>query len=206
MEEVGLANVANRFNRGIGAGKSSAGSLLARLGAIHISADQLAREVLERGEEGFNQVVAEFGDEILTNGAIDRGKLAEIIFNDSSKRDLLEEITHPLIAKRFLRIKNSLPENAVVVYEIPLLAEKPERARDFDFIVTIETSQELRLERLQGRGLTRDQAIGRMAHQTSDKNLREISHHVIENNGDIEALLTALEEWWDDFIAPRIVD
>lgn len=191
---------------GIGAGKSSAGSLLARLGAIHISADQLAREVLERGEEGFNQVVAEFGDEILTNGAIDRGKLAEIIFNDSSKRDLLEEITHPLIAQRFLRIKKSLPENAVVVYEIPLLAENPERARDFDFIVTIETSQELRLERLQGRGLTRDQAIGRMAHQTSDKNRREISHHVIENNGDMEALLTALEEWWDDFIAPRIVD
>lgn len=191
---------------GIGAGKSSAGSLLARLGAIHISADQLAREVLERGEEGFNQVVAEFGDEILTNGAIDRGKLAEIIFNDSSKRDLLEEITHPLIAQRFLRIKNSLPENAVVVYEIPLLAEKPERVRDFDFIVTIETSQELRLERLQERGLTRDQAIGRMAHQTSDKNRREISHHVIENNGDMEALLTALEEWWDDFIAPRIVD
>jgi len=191
---------------GIGAGKSSAGSLLARLGAIHISADQLAREVLERGEEGFNQVVAEFGDEILTNGAIDRGKLAEIIFNDSSKRDLLEEITHPLIAQRFLRIKNSLPENAVVVYEIPLLAEKPERVRDFDFIVTIETSQELRLERLQGRGLTRDQAIGRMAHQTSDRNRREISHHVIENNGDMEALLTALEEWWDDFIAPRIVD
>lgn len=191
---------------GIGAGKSSAGSLLARLGAIHISADQLAREVLERGEEGFNQVVAEFGDEILTNGAIDRGKLAEIIFNDSSKRDLLEEITHPLIAQRFLRIKNSLPENAVVVYEIPLLAEKPERVRDFDFIVTIETSQELRLERLQRRGLTRDQALGRMAHQTSDKNRREISHHVIENNGDMEALLTALEEWWDDFIAPRIVD
>lgn len=191
---------------GIGAGKSSAGSLLARLGATHISADQLAREVLERGEEGFNQVVAEFGDEILTNGAIDRGKLAEIIFNDSSKRDLLEEITHPLIAQRFLRIKKSLPENAVVVYEIPLLAEKPERVRDFDFIVTIETSQELRLERLQERGLTRDQAIGRMAHQTSDKNRREISHHVIENNGDMEALLTALEEWWDDFIAPRIVD
>ena len=191
---------------GIGAGKSSAGSLLARLGALHISADQLAREVLERGEEGFNQVVAEFGDEILTNGAIDRGKLAEIIFNDSSKRDLLEEITHPLIAQRFLRIKNSLPENAVVVYEIPLLAERPERVPDFDFIVTIETSQELRLERLQGRGLTRDQAIGRMAHQTSDKNRREISHHVIENNGDMEALLTALEEWWDDFIAPRIVD
>ncbi|MEY3331456.1 MAG: hypothetical protein RL202_722, partial [Actinomycetota bacterium] len=54
---------------GIGAGKSSAGSLLARLGAIHISADQLAREVLERGEEGYNQVLAHFGDQILVNGA-----------------------------------------------------------------------------------------------------------------------------------------
>ena len=191
---------------GIGAGKTSAGSLLARLGAVHISADQLAREILERGEAGFNQVVAEFGDEILTNGAIDRAKLAEIVFKDSSKKKLLEEITHPLIAKRFLKIKKLLPENAVVVYEIPLLAEKSERAQEFDFILTIETNREIRLERLEGRGLTREQAIDRMAHQSSDQNRREIAHHVIENNGDMESLLSELEKWWDDFIAPKIID
>ena len=191
---------------GIGAGKSSAGSLLARLGAIHISADQLAREILERGEEGFNQVVAEFGDEILVNGSIDRSKLAELIFRDPKKKMVLEEITHPLIAQRFASIRQSLPENAVVVYEIPLLAEKPERANEFDFVLAVETSAEIRLERLQGRGLTREQALGRIAVQATDEGRRAIAHHVIENNGDMEALLSALEQWWDDFIAPRIVD
>ena len=191
---------------GIGAGKSSAGSLLARLGAVHISADQLAREVLERGEVGFDQVVAEFGDEILSNGLIDRAKLAEIVFSDTNKKKILEEITHPLIAKRFKEIRQSLPDNSVLVYEIPLLAENAERASEFDLVLSIETSEEVRIERLQKRGLSQLQAQERMAHQASDENRRAIAHHVIENNGDMQELLSSLEEWWDDFIAPRITD
>ena len=191
---------------GIGAGKSSAGSLLARLGAVHISADQLAREVLERGEAGFNQVVAEFGDEILSNGLIDRAKLAEIVFSDTNKKKILEEITHPLIAKRFKEIRQSLPDNSVLVYEIPLLAENAERASEFDLVLSIETSEEVRIERLQKRGLSMLHARERMAHQASDESRRAIAHHVIENNGDMQELLSSLEEWWDDFIAPRITD
>ena len=191
---------------GIGAGKSSAGSLLARLGAVHISADQLAREVLERGEVGFDQVVAEFGDEILSNGLIDRAKLAEIVFSDTNKKKILEEITHPLIAKRFKEIRQSLPDNSVLVYEIPLLAENAERASEFDLVLSIETSEEVRIERLQKRGLSLLHARERMAHQASDESRRAIAHHVIENNGDMQELLSSLEEWWDDFIAPRITD
>lgn len=191
---------------GIGAGKSSAGSLLARLGAVHISADQLAREVLERGEAGFDQVVAEFGDEILSNGLIDRAKLAEIVFSDTNKKKILEGITHPLIAKRFKEIRQSLPDNSVLVYEIPLLAENAERASEFDLVLAIETSEEIRIERLQNRGLSHLQARERMAHQASDESRRAIARHVIENNGDMQELLSSLEEWWDDFIAPRITD
>ena len=81
---------------GIGAGKSSAGSLLARLGAVHISADQLAREILERGEVGFDEVVAHFGDQILTAGAIDRNKLASLVFQDPKKR------SSPLFGQKFV--------------------------------------------------------------------------------------------------------
>lgn len=197
---------------GIGSGKSSAGSLLARLGAIHISADQLAREVLERGEEGYNQVVAQFGDEILTNGAINRNILAEIVFKDSNKRSLIEKITHPLIQKRFTEICKSLPDSSVVVYEIPLLAESTEktenadRISEFDVILLIESEREIRINRLAERGLNRDQVEGRMAAQSSDDARRTIAHHVIENNGDKEALLRALEQWWAEFIAPRISD
>ena len=156
---------------GIGSGKSSAGSLLARLGAIYISADQLARDVLERGEEGYNQVVAQFGDEILTNGAINRNILAEIVFKDSNKRSLIEKITHPLIQKRFTEICKSLPDSSVVVYEIPLLAENTENAdriSEFDAILLIESEREIRINRLAERGLNRDQVEGRMAAQSSD--------------------------------------
>ena len=188
---------------GIGAGKSSAGSLLARLGAVYVSADHIAREVLERGEVGYDRVLAHFGDQILTNGEIDRKKLAEIIFSDPAERMALEQITHPLIQKRFLAIQNSLPPDSVLVYEIPLLAENPERISDFDIVLTIETSEELRRERLIHRGLDERQAVARIASQTSDANRREIAQHVIENNGDQDALLRALEEWWTRFIAPN---
>ena len=191
---------------GIGAGKSSAGSLLARLGAIHLSADQLAREVLERGEEGYNQVLAHFGDQILVNGAIDRKLLAEIVFRDSDKRSELEKITHPLIQQRFKQIRNSLPPDSVVVYEIPLLAESADRISDFDLILTIETEAEVRISRMAERGFDRQQVQDRMASQTSDANRRAIAHHVIENNGDRDALLRSLEQWWVNFITPRITD
>ena len=191
---------------GIGAGKSSAGSLLARLGAIHISADQLAREILERGEEGYNQVLAHFGDLILVNGAIDRKLLAEIVFRDPEKRNQLEKITHPLIQERFKEIRSSLPPSSVIVYEIPLLVENSARISDFDVILAIETEAEIRIARLAERGFTRQQVQGRMASQSTDVERRAIAHHVIENNGDKEELLRSLEQWWAGFVTPRISD
>lgn len=191
---------------GIGAGKSSAGSLLARLGAVHVSADQIARDILERGEEGYNRVLAHFGDQILLNGEIDRKKLAEIIFQDSTERVALEEIMHPLIQKRFREIQSELPIESVLVYEIPLLAENPTRISEFDLVLTIETSDDLRRQRLLDRGMSEDQATARISSQASDEARRKIAHYVIENNGNKEALLRALEEWWVTFVAPKISD
>lgn len=191
---------------GIGAGKSSAGSLLARLGAVHVSADQIARDILERGEEGYNRVLAHFGDRILLNGEIDRKKLAEIIFQDSTERIALEEIMHPLIQKRFREIQSELPIESVLVYEIPLLAENPTRISEFDLVLTIETSDDLRRQRLLDRGMSEDQATARISSQASDEARRKIAHYVIENNGNKEALLRALEEWWVTFVAPKISD
>ena len=191
---------------GIGAGKSSAGSLLARLGAVHVSADQLAREILERGEVGFDEVVAHFGDQILTAGAIDRNKLASLVFQDPKKREDLEEITHPLIHARFTEMLRRLPEQSVVVYEIPLLAENIERVDAFDVVLTIESTEEIRMERLQQRGYSREHAQMRMGAQVSDAQRREIAHQVIENNGDKDSLLRALEHWWATFVLPKLAN
>ena len=67
---------------GIGSGKSAAGDFFEDLGAVVVDADQLAREVIERGTDGFDDLVATFGDEVLTNGILDRRKLVDIVFAD----------------------------------------------------------------------------------------------------------------------------
>ena len=82
---------------GIGSGKSVAGKFFADLGALVVDSDELSREVIDRGTKGFDEVVTTFGDEILSAGAIDRKKLAQIVFSDDAKRRKLENIIHPRV-------------------------------------------------------------------------------------------------------------
>ena len=191
---------------GIGSGKSRAAAILEEFGAHSISADSLAREVLERGEDGYNEVVAYFGDEILNEGQIDRKKLAEIVFNDSKQLEVLESITHPLIRAKFVSETRDLPENSVVVYEIPLLAESISRQKqlDFDHVIVLESETETRVARLIERGLSAKEAQLRIANQYSDAQRKEIATHLIKNEGSLEELINALSQWWSKFISPEI--
>ena len=191
---------------GIGSGKSRAAAILEELGAHSISADTLAREVLERGEDGYNEVVAYFGDEILNEGQIDRKKLAEIVFNDSNQLEVLESITHPLIRAKFVSETRGLPENSVVVYEIPLLAESISRQKqlDFDHVIVLESETETRVARLIERGLSAKEAQLRIANQYSDAQRKEIATYLIKNEGSLEELINALSQWWSKFISPEI--
>ena len=191
---------------GIGSGKSRAAAILEEFGAHSISADTLAREVLERGEDGYNEVVAYFGDEILNEGQIDRKKLAEIVFNESKQLEVLESITHPLIRAKFVSQTRGLPENSVVVYEIPLLAESISRQKqlDFDHVIVLESETETRVARLIERGLSAKEAQLRIAKQYSDAQRKEIATHLIYNEGSLEELINALSQWWSKFISPEI--
>ena len=191
---------------GIGSGKSRAAAILEEFGAHSINADTLAREVLERGEDGYNEVVAYFGDEILNEGQIDRKKLAEIVFNDSKQLEVLESITHPLIRAKFVSETRGLPENSVVVYEIPLLAESISRQKqlDFDHVIVLESETETRVARLIERGLSAREAQLRIANQYSDARRKEIATHLIKNEGSLEELISELSQWWSKFISPEI--
>jgi len=121
---------------GIGSGKSLAGEFFQELGAVVIDSDQLAREVIERGTEGFDEVLSRFGDEILNGGEIDRSKLAEIVFKDESARRDLEEIIHPKVREAALKIAARVPSDGVVINQIPLLFETKGAGR-FDFVITV---------------------------------------------------------------------
>jgi len=187
---------------GIGSGKSLAGEYFDELGAIVVDSDQLARDVIERGTPGFDEVIAEFGDEILSQGVIDRKKLGEIVFSDEVKRKKLESILHPLIRSALDDVAQSAPAGSVVINQIPLLAETGGKDR-FDLVITVSTDLKVRRERLLARGLAGYEIDKRLAAQVSDAEREAIADYVLTNHGDKDALLRQVESLWTDVLLPK---
>jgi dephospho-CoA kinase len=185
---------------GIGAGKSTVAQFFSELGASVVDADHLARVAIERGSEGFDEIVARFGEKILANGDINRKALAEIVFSDPvAKRDL-EAIIHPRVQKLFTQAVLDNEPAAYLIYEIPLLVET-DAASKFDFIVTVEADEELRIERLLTRGMFITDIKARLASQAPSQARIDIADAVIVNDGDEDHLLRQVENLWEGQIA-----
>jgi len=181
---------------GIGSGKSTVGQMFAQLGAVVIDSDQLARDVLERGSIGFDEVVAKFGDEILKNGEIDRQLLASIVFKDPKKRSELEQVTHPLIRKAFAEVVARSESNSIVINQIPLLVESNHDYK-FDHVITVSASEVIRTQRLLKRGLKVDQIKQRIQAQATDQMRESIADSVIVNESDEQNLSDQVEIIWE---------
>ncbi|MGN6723604.1 MAG: dephospho-CoA kinase [Marmoricola sp.] len=194
MVRVGLTG-------GIAMGKSTVSEFLRSHGAVVIDADAIAREVVEPGTPGFAQVVEEFGEEILNqDGAIDRPKLASIVFSDEAARKRLEGIVHPLVFLRIVELEEQAPKDAVVVHDLPLLAEGG-RTDGFDAVVVVDAPVEEQIERMvRDRGWTEDEARARIAAQASREARRAIATHLIENTGTREDLAARVGEVFDDLV------
>ena len=188
---------------GIGSGKSLAGEYFAQLGAIVVDSDLLSREVIDRGTDGFDEVIARFGDEILTNGDIDRRKLADIVFSDKSARTDLENIIHPRIREVWESLVESSKASDILINQIPLLVET-NGAERFDRVISVIAAPEIRSARLKSRGLYITEIERRMAAQASDEERIEISDYIIENNGSADELLREVEALFDQLKAENI--
>jgi dephospho-CoA kinase len=188
---------------GIGSGKSTVGQIFAQLGATVIDSDQLARDVIERGSIGFNEIVAKFGDEILKNGEIDRQILASLIFKDPAKRSELEQITHPLIRKAFAKVVSNASPDSIVINQIPLLVESNHDYK-FDHIITVSASESIRSERLIKRGLTNDQIKQRMGAQATDQMREDIADSVIVNEKNEQELTDQVEKIWEQLLSKNV--
>ena len=188
---------------GIGSGKSTVGQIFAQLGAIVIDSDQLARDVIERGSIGFNEVVAKFGDGVLKNGEIDRQILASLIFKDPAKRSELEQITHPLIRRAFAKMVSSASSDSIVINQIPLLVESNHDYK-FDHIITVSASESIRSERLIKRGLTNDQIKQRLGAQATDQMRENIADSVIINEKNEQELTDQVEKIWEQLLSKNV--
>jgi dephospho-CoA kinase len=180
---------------GIASGKSTVAAMLVDLGAVLIDGDALAREVVARGTPGLARVVEEFGEGILSpEGDLDRPALGRIVFADEEARRRLEAITHPLIFERYAELEAAAPPGALVVHDIPLLAESG-RADTFDAVVVVDVPVEVQVERMvRDRGWTREEAESRIAAQASREDRLAIATHVIDNTGSLEELRARVRE------------
>ncbi len=178
---------------GIASGKSTVGEMLAELGCIVADTDALVADLYGPGERGAAAVAELFGPEMLKpDGAVDKEALGRLAFGDPASRKRLERAIHPLVGQRCQEVLEAAGDGAIVVFEVPLLAEGGGSGRH-DAVVTVEAPKQLRLDRAVERGLDRDQAEARMAAQATSEQRRAAADFVIENDGGLEELRAEAE-------------
>ncbi len=180
---------------GVASGKSTVSAILTELGAVVIDADLIAREVVARGTPGLEAVVAEFGPELLTpDGDLDRPAMGALVFGDPEARKRLEAIVHPLVHRRSAELEEQAGDSAVVVHDIPLLAEVG-RAGSFDAVVVVDAPPDLQVSRMvEDRGWTREDAESRIAAQATRADRLAIATYVVDNTGTRDELRAQVEE------------
>ncbi len=187
---------------GIGAGKSTVSAAFDECGGIIVDGDVIAREVVEPGTEGLASLVDAFGDDILLpDGALNRPALAAKAFVDDEKRQLLNGIVHPLVARRREEVIAAVSEDAVVVEDIPLLVETG-LAPMFPLVVVVHADEETRVERLIKRGMDETDARARIAAQASEEQRRAIADVLLDNSGSQGELVERAREIWYQRVLP----
>lgn len=186
---------------GIASGKSVVAARLAEHGAVVVDADRIAREVVEPGTPALARIAESFGPGVIAaDGSLDRPALGAIIFADAERRHELNAITHPAVralsAERFAAAGRADP-HAVVVYDVPLLAEGRIGDREFDQVVVVEADDEVRVRRMvDHRGMSEQDARARIASQATDAERRAIADHVIYSGGTLDETLERADALW----------
>ena len=183
---------------GIASGKSLVSKDLALRGALVIDADRLAREVLEPGSPGLEEVVSTFGPEVLDDdGALDRPALGRIVFADSSARERLNAIVHPLVRRRATERAEAAEPGTIIVEDIPLLVETGQAGR-FDVVVVVQAAEHERVRRMaEDRGMSSEEARARIAAQADDAERAAVADVVLHNDGTPEELSVKVQELYE---------
>ena len=186
---------------GIGAGKSTVAEMFQSLGASIINVDEVGHSVLSRTSNEYEEIVKLFGEEILNpDKTINRAALGQIVFNSERQLAKLEAITHPGINKRLLSILEK-QTSEITILDMAVLVEQPLAQIDgaplYQKVIVVEASYENRIERLQMRGLTKEDADARMQSQATDKERRLVADLIIRNDDSLQDLQLQTFTCWE---------
>jgi len=188
---------------GIGAGKSTVAAMLAARGAHVIDVDALGRAVIAPGGRATDAVVAAFGPDVRgADGGIDRAALAGIVFADPDALAGHLAIVHPAIDDEIRAALAALPDDAVAVLDMAVLAESRLGRGQYTTVVVVEAPAAVRVERAVSRGMAADDVRARMANQATDDERRRIADVVLTNDGDRAALGAQVDRWWRAVTSP----
>lgn len=186
---------------GIASGKSTAAERLVDHGAVLIDADAVVRQLQAPDGAAIAPMVEAFGPEILDDhGALDRPALGRRVFADPKAREQLNAIVHPLVRERSAELVEQARQergpDVVIVRDIPLLVETGQ-AQEMDLVLVIEAPREQRIRRMvEDRGMSAVDAAARIDAQATDEQRRASADDVLVNDGSVEQLIAAVDEWW----------
>jgi dephospho-CoA kinase len=182
---------------GIGSGKSTVSALLAERGAVIVDADVITRELQRPGQPVLAAIVERFGQGVLLpDGELDRPALAAIVFSDPDALADLNAIVHPAVGAEIARrIEGARGTDAVVVLDIPLLAENPRKG--LAATVVVDTPVDVAVERLvRFRGMDEADARARIARQASREERAAGADRIVDNTGHVDALAAQVDDLW----------
>ena len=186
---------------GIGSGKSTVSALLAAHGAVVVDYDVLARQAVEPGSPGLEEIAERFGPGVIApDGTLDRPALAAIVFADPAALTDLNAITHPAIWRLAAAREAEAGPDAIVVHDNPLLVEMG-AAKHCDVVIVVDVPEELQVARLGMRGMPESEARARIATQASRQQRTGAADLVIDNTGPLDELALIVGGTWDELVS-----
>lgn len=177
---------------GIGSGKTAVSSLLGEFGAGVIDTDLISHQITAPGGKAIPLIAAAFGEDFINpEGALNRPKMRNLVFKDTGARQLLEQITHPLIQQETVKQAFELAKSKVsyLVFVVPLLIESGKWLKLIDYLVVVDCPEETQIQRVMRRNnITRPEVENILKAQTSRKIRVAAANAIIENQGSLEDL------------------
>lgn len=185
-----------------GMGKSTVAALFKKLGAYVINADKIVENLLEEPDI-IEEIKKLFGDEVITNGKLNKKYISSIVFENPLMRIYLENILHPRVFEKVEEIIKNIPQRGepiIVVVEAPIIFERGYQNK-FDLIITVFTSEEIALERLEKKGISKEEAFRRLKCQFPIEMKKSKSDYIIDNSGTLEETAQQVEAIFQKLIA-----
>lgn len=180
----------------LASGKSTVSRLVAARGGCLIDADEISKQLLEKGTPEYYAVLNSFGEEIHSiTGKINRKVLAQKAFSDPENLKKLEDIIHPAVRRTIIERLNDARKTGwkFVVLDIPLL-EKSGLKTEIDFIILVTAEKGNIIERAISGGMDEQSVLIRLSAQPTVKELEQVADYVIDNNGNLDDLRSKVDD------------